>query len=75
MLTEAKIQRVGGSTFARLSPDVVKKLGLRPGDSVQLNIVKDGLTLNDLVARVKAEGPLWVADDWKEALGPSSKYD
>ena len=74
MLTEAKIQRVGGSTFARLSPEVVKKLGLVPGDVVQINIVKEGLTLNELVQRFKKH-PVWVDPDWAKDRGVMSKYD
>ena len=79
MLTEATIQRIGGSTFARLSPDVVKALGLQAGDKVQLNVVKEGKTLGEFVAWVKAH-PL--PDDAKAALrgwnkdrGALSKYD
>lgn len=78
MLTEAKIQRIGGSTFARLSPAVVKELGLRDGDKVQLNIVKEGKTLNELLAWVK-DHPM--PDEmkqrlkgWREDRG-ISKYD
>lgn len=79
MLTEAKVQRIGGSTFARLPPDVVKKLGLRDGDSVQLNVVKQGRTLNELLAWVK-EHPMPEdmkarLKDWKKDRGVMSKYD
>lgn len=78
MLTEATIQRIGGSTFARLSPDVVKALGLHVGDKVQLNILKRGITLGELQRRAR-ENPLspeWQAKlkDWKKDV-KFSKYD
>ncbi len=72
MLVDVKIQRIGGSTFARLPPDVVKKLGLHSGDTVQLNILKQGLTLGELKAYVE---PFDLDPNWRDALGPSSKYD
>lgn len=78
MLTEAKVQRIGGSTFARLPPDVVKKLGLHDGDTVQLNVVKQGKTLNELLAWVKEHPmPQEMKDrlkGWRDDRG-ISKYD
>jgi antitoxin component of MazEF toxin-antitoxin module len=78
MLTEATIQRIGGSTFARLSPDVVKALGLNVGDKVQLNILKHGITLGEF-QRLADENPLspeWKAKlkGWKKDV-KFSKYD
>lgn len=78
MLTEATIQRIGGSTFARLSPEVVKTLGLQVGDKVQLNILKRGITLGELQRWAK-ENPLspeWQAKmkDWRKHV-KFSKYD
>lgn len=74
MLTEATIQRIGGSTFARLPPSVVKSLKLAPGDTVQISIVKEGLTLNELLRRFK-EHPVWVDPDWAKDRGVMSKVD
>ena len=78
MLTEATIQRIGGSTFARLSPEVVKELGLNVGDKVQLNILKRGITLGEF-QRMADENPLsseWKAKlkDWRKDV-KFSKYD
>ncbi|MEK6976137.1 MAG: hypothetical protein AABY18_07330 [Candidatus Thermoplasmatota archaeon] len=78
MLTEAKIQRIGGSTFARLSPELVKSLGLHSGDKVQLNILKRGITGAEFQRRAD-ENPLspeWKArmKDWKKNV-KFSKYD
>ena len=78
MLAEATIQRIGGSTFARLSPEVVKTLGLHAGDKVQLNILKRGMTLGELQAWAEAN-PL--SAEWKAKLKGwkkdfvGSKYD
>lgn len=78
MLTEATIQRIGGSTFARLPPDVVKALGLHAGDKVQLNILRRGITLGELqrLAQANPLPPEWKArmKDWKEDRG-FSKHD
>lgn len=78
MLTEGKVQRIGGSTFARLPPDVVKKLGLRDGDVVQLNVLKHGKTLGEILDWARAhplpESMKSALKDWKENRA-FSKYD
>lgn len=58
MWVEATIQRIGGSTFARLPPKAVKALGLTPGDAVELDIVKRGKTLREILAAA-AKMPRW----------------
>jgi antitoxin component of MazEF toxin-antitoxin module len=75
MLVDATIQRIGGSTFARLPPAVVKKLGLHPGDKVQLSVMKEGITGNELAKRLAKMAPMEVDPDWRLYRGPSSKYD
>jgi cell wall assembly regulator SMI1 len=79
MLTEGKVQRIGGSTFVRLPPAVVKSLGLHDGDDVQVNIVKEGKTLGELLDWFK-DNPLpddmkAGLKDWKRDRGVLSKYD
>jgi antitoxin component of MazEF toxin-antitoxin module len=64
MLIDATIQKIGGSTFARLPPDVVRTLGLMPGETVQLNIVKRGITGAQL-RRYLEQSP--APAEWKES--------
>lgn len=47
---EAKVRRIGGSTFALLPPEVVKKLYLHDGDTVQLEVTKRGKTGAEILA-------------------------
>ncbi len=78
MLTEGKVQRIGGSTFIRLPPAVVKSLGLLDGDNVQVNVLKRGKTVGELIAWAKAhpmpEDMKGRLKGWKEERG-FSKYD
>jgi antitoxin component of MazEF toxin-antitoxin module len=64
---EAKVRRIGGSTFALLPPEVVKKLALHDGDTVKLEITKRGKTLGELVEELhrmpKADRPPITAED------------
>lgn len=57
MRIEAKIKRIGGSTFALLPPDVVKALRIVPGNTVQLEIKKRGMTGPELKAFVESLPP------------------
>lgn len=50
MAVEAKVRRIGGSTFAHLSPDLVKRLGLHDGDTVMLEVTKRGKTGAEILA-------------------------
>ena len=50
MAVEARIRKIGGSTFAHLSPEVVKKLGLLDGDTVMLEVTKRGKTGAEILA-------------------------
>lgn len=65
---EAKVRRIGGSTFALLPPEVVKKLALHEGDTVLLQLTKQGKTLQEIVealARLpKDETPPLTDEDW-----------
>lgn len=48
MPVEARVKRIGGSTFARLPPQLVKSLGLADGDMVNITVTRRGKTLKDL---------------------------
>jgi hypothetical protein len=49
MAVEAKVRRIGGSTFALLSPDLVKSLGLHDGDTVILEVTKRGKSIGEIL--------------------------
>jgi len=57
MAVEAPVRRIGGSTFARLPPDVVKELGLHDGDTVMLEVTKRGKTIGEILALMEAAAP------------------
>lgn len=57
MAVEAPVRRIGGSTFARLPPDVVKELGLHDGDTVMLEVTKRGKTIGEILALMQAGTP------------------
>ena len=48
MPIEATIKRIGGSTFALLPPELVKRLDLHSGDVVNIEITRRGMTVDDL---------------------------
>lgn len=50
MSMEALIRRIGGSTFAKLPPAVVKTLGLHAGDVVLIDVRRQGATGSELDA-------------------------
>lgn len=64
---EAKVRRIGGSTFALLSPEVVKKLYLNDGDTVLLQVTKRGKTGAEILAHFaslpKSTGPPLTEED------------
>ena len=72
-MPDAVIQRIGGSTFARLPPALVKELGLQDGETVQIHIMREGMTLADYVAYRKGH-PIWFDPDWRKDRG-ASKVD
>lgn len=53
MAVEAKVRRIGGSTFARLPPDLVKDLALKDGDTVMLEVTKRGKTLGEIIEALR----------------------
>jgi len=67
MAVEAKVRKIGGSTFAHLSPELVKKLGLHDGDTVMLEVTKRGKTLGEIM-RIMASLP-------KDNLPPLTEED
>lgn len=47
-MTEAVIRRIGGSTFAKLPPALVRSLGLHDGDVVNVEVQRRGATAEQL---------------------------
>jgi antitoxin component of MazEF toxin-antitoxin module len=50
MLVEATLKRIGGSIFARLPPEIVRTLGLRPGDRITVEVRPVEGTVADVLA-------------------------
>ncbi len=50
MRVETEVKRIGGSTFARLPPELVRSMDLRAGDRIMLDVERVGGTAEDVMA-------------------------